>query len=51
MDEKESQLEAAIDELRCRMEKAVSAENFEEAAMLRDEIRSMNEKREKENQP
>ena len=49
--EKQAQIDAGIDELRIRMEKAVSAEDFEEAAKLRDEIRALIEKREKENQP
>lgn len=37
-----------IEELRERMEAAVAAENFEEAAKLRDQIRSLNEAQEME---
>ena len=46
--EKEETREQTIGELRKRMEKAVSLENFEEAAQLRDEIRALSERVETE---
>ena len=49
--EAQTQLQTAIDELRARMEKAVLVEDFEEAAKLRDEIRTLVERPEKESQP
>lgn len=39
--EKERELEHCISDLKARMEQAVAAENFEEAAALRDQIRSL----------
>ena len=35
-------------ELRARMEAAVAEENFEEAALLRDQLRAMTEAREEQ---
>jgi len=48
--EKEETRIQTIGELRKRMEKAVSLENFEEAAQLRDEIRVLSERTETEEQ-
>ena len=48
--EKTETQDEAVDELRKRMEKAVSLENFEEAAQLRDEIRVLCKRAEGEEQ-
>lgn len=49
--ELERALEQNILQLKCRMEEAVTAENFEEAALLRDEIRALVEKQQAEVRP
>jgi len=46
--EQERALEQCILELKNRMDKAVGAENFEEAAVLRDKIKALTEKQQAE---
>ena len=49
--EDQRKLEQCLSALRTRMEQAVNAENFEEAASLRDEIRALVEKQQAEVHP